>query len=156
MFALTFIHTVSSAAGWHSTADLTLAADHSSAHRQLSHAEVQLPGTSLNSGLHSVPAYGGQGGSKSCDGTSMLACSGTTIFTGAPCCCLQVFTWVGMNVLSWMGFFTPKKIPTGKLIPIALGYVGYIVLCNVSLNINSVGFYQVGLGLDVINGKHVI
>lgn len=47
-----------------------------------------------------------------------------------------------MNVLAWRGFFTPKKIPTMKLIPIALGYVGYIVLCNVSLNINTVGFYQ--------------
>lgn len=54
-----------------------------------------------------------------------------------------IFTWAGMNVLAWRGFFTPKKIPTMKLIPIALGYVGYIVLCNVSLNINTVGFYQI-------------
>lgn len=54
-----------------------------------------------------------------------------------------VFTLVGMNVLSQIGFFVPKKIPNVKLIPIALGYVGYIVLCNVSLNINSVGFYQI-------------
>lgn len=48
-----------------------------------------------------------------------------------------------MNILARLGFFTPKKIPASKLIPIALGYIGYIVLCNVSLNINSVGFYQV-------------
>jgi hypothetical protein len=48
-----------------------------------------------------------------------------------------------MNVLAWLGFFQPKRIPAVKVIPIALGFVGYIVLCNVSLQINSVGFYQV-------------
>jgi hypothetical protein len=48
-----------------------------------------------------------------------------------------------MNMLARVGFFVPKKIPAIKLIPIAMGFVGYVVLCNVSLNINSVGFYQV-------------
>eukprot|EP00197_Chlamydomonas_leiostraca_P002559 CAMPEP_0202857364 /NCGR_PEP_ID=MMETSP1391-20130828/334_1 /ASSEMBLY_ACC=CAM_ASM_000867 /TAXON_ID=1034604 /ORGANISM="Chlamydomonas leiostraca, Strain SAG 11-49" /LENGTH=289 /DNA_ID=CAMNT_0049536155 /DNA_START=253 /DNA_END=1123 /DNA_ORIENTATION=- len=36
-----------------------------------------------------------------------------------------------------------KEDPSDEAIPIALGYVGYIVLCNVSLNINTVGFYQI-------------
>lgn len=49
-----------------------------------------------------------------------------------------------MNVLAAFGFFQPKSIPALKLIPLAMGFVGYIVLCNLSLNINSVGFYQVG------------
>lgn len=54
-----------------------------------------------------------------------------------------IFTWAGMSALCGMGFFVPKKIPAMKLIPIALGFVGYVVLCNVSLQINSVGFYQI-------------
>ncbi|KAF5837062.1 hypothetical protein DUNSADRAFT_4895 [Dunaliella salina] len=54
-----------------------------------------------------------------------------------------IFTCVGMNVLAAFGFFQPKSIPAVKLIPLAMGFVGYIVLCNVSLNINSVGFYQI-------------
>eukprot|EP00195_Chlamydomonas_chlamydogama_P013701 CAMPEP_0202895290 /NCGR_PEP_ID=MMETSP1392-20130828/4528_1 /ASSEMBLY_ACC=CAM_ASM_000868 /TAXON_ID=225041 /ORGANISM="Chlamydomonas chlamydogama, Strain SAG 11-48b" /LENGTH=280 /DNA_ID=CAMNT_0049580247 /DNA_START=251 /DNA_END=1093 /DNA_ORIENTATION=+ len=48
-----------------------------------------------------------------------------------------------MSLLGTFGFFAPKKIPALKLLPLACGYVGYIVLCNVSLNINSVGFYQI-------------
>ncbi len=55
----------------------------------------------------------------------------------------QVFTWGGMSVLAALGFFTPKKLPPAKVIPVALGFVGYVVLCNISLQINSVGFYQV-------------
>jgi hypothetical protein len=56
---------------------------------------------------------------------------------------LQIFTWVGMSLLAGVGFFFPKKIPAHQLLPLAIGYVGYIVLCNLSLNLNSVGFYQV-------------
>ncbi len=48
-----------------------------------------------------------------------------------------------MSALAGVGFFTPKKIPAAKLIPVALGFVGYVVLNNISLQINSVGFYQV-------------
>lgn len=56
---------------------------------------------------------------------------------------MQIFTWAGMSVLAGLGFFTPKKLPAARVIPIALGFVGYVVLCNVSLQINTVGFYQV-------------
>ena len=48
-----------------------------------------------------------------------------------------------MSFLATIGFFTPKKIPAHLLLPLAVGYIGYIVLCNLSLNLNSVGFYQV-------------
>jgi hypothetical protein len=41
------------------------------------------------------------------------------------------------------GIFQYKKLPQLQLLPLAAAYVGYIVLCNLSLNINTVGFYQV-------------
>ncbi len=56
---------------------------------------------------------------------------------------LQVFTWAGMSILGSVGFFTPKELPAIKLVPLAFGFVGYVVISNVSLEINSVGFYQV-------------
>jgi hypothetical protein len=48
-----------------------------------------------------------------------------------------------MSIMAQLNFFAPKKIPQLKLTPLAVGFVGYIVLCNVSLNLNSIGFYQV-------------
>jgi solute carrier family 35 protein E3 len=42
-----------------------------------------------------------------------------------------------------LNMFEPKRFPTFKILPLALAYVGYIVLCNLSLNVNTVGFYQV-------------
>ncbi|GAX83445.1 hypothetical protein CEUSTIGMA_g10870.t1 [Chlamydomonas eustigma] len=54
-----------------------------------------------------------------------------------------IFTWAGMSLLACVGFFLPKRIPAHQLLPLAIGYIGYIVLCNLSLNLNSVGFYQI-------------
>lgn len=42
-----------------------------------------------------------------------------------------------------MRLFEPKVVPKLKLLPLAAAYVGYIVLCNLNLNINPVGFYQI-------------
>lgn len=42
-----------------------------------------------------------------------------------------------------MRLFEPKVVPRLKLLPLAAAYVGYIVLCNLNLNINPVGFYQI-------------
>lgn len=39
--------------------------------------------------------------------------------------------------------FERKEVPKLKLLPLAAAYVGYIVLCNLNLNINPVGFYQI-------------
>lgn len=36
-----------------------------------------------------------------------------------------------------------KSIPQARLVPLAAAYVAYIVLCNLSLKVNTVGFYQV-------------
>lgn len=54
-----------------------------------------------------------------------------------------LFTLVGMRVFANCGMFTPKPLPQSKLVPLAVGFVSYIVLCNLSLKINTVGFYQV-------------
>jgi len=52
-------------------------------------------------------------------------------------------TWVGINVMLKGGMFQAKSLPAARLLPLALAFVGYIVLCNLSLNLNTVGFYQV-------------
>ncbi len=53
------------------------------------------------------------------------------------------FTLLGMLVLARVGMFEIKAIPQAKLAQLAAAYVGYIVLCNLSLKVNTVGFYQV-------------
>ena len=39
--------------------------------------------------------------------------------------------------------FEKKVVSKRALAPLAAAYVGYIVLCNLNLNINPVGFYQI-------------
>jgi hypothetical protein len=41
------------------------------------------------------------------------------------------------------GFFERKTIPWRSLIDLAAVYVGYIVLGNLSIKLNPVGFYQI-------------
>ncbi|GLC46340.1 hypothetical protein PLESTM_001860200 [Pleodorina starrii] len=53
-----------------------------------------------------------------------------------------IFTWMGMLLLEHLGFFESKKFSQRQLAPLALGYIGYIVLNNLSLNLNTVGLYQ--------------
>ncbi|KAG1659537.1 hypothetical protein FOA52_016160 [Chlamydomonas sp. UWO 241] len=45
--------------------------------------------------------------------------------------------------MSRLGVFERKRLPGGSLLQLATAYVGYIVLCNLSLKVNTVGFYQV-------------
>lgn len=52
-------------------------------------------------------------------------------------------TMVGMQGFLRLKMFEPKVVPRLKLLPLAAAYVGYIVLCNLNLNINPVGFYQI-------------
>ncbi|GLI68535.1 hypothetical protein VaNZ11_012975 [Volvox africanus] len=54
-----------------------------------------------------------------------------------------VFTLVGMRVFAAGGMFPVKPIAQSRLVPLAAAYVAYIVLCNLSLKVNTVGFYQV-------------
>lgn len=48
-----------------------------------------------------------------------------------------------MAMLQQLGFFDSKKFTQLEIAPLALGYVGYVVLNNLSLNLNTVGFYQI-------------
>lgn len=64
-------------------------------------------------------------------------------FTCALTLIHTLFTMVGMRVFLKAGLFQYKKLPQLQLLPLAAAYVGYIVLCNLSLNVNTVGFYQV-------------
>jgi len=59
-------------------------------------------------------------------------------------------TYVGMQMFLRWGVFEGRKdiLSKGegvktKLFSLAAAYVGYIVLCNLNLNINPVGFYQI-------------
>lgn len=54
-----------------------------------------------------------------------------------------ICTLVGMRLFLMAGMFKHKRLPQLQLLPLAAAYVGYIVLCNLSLNVNTVGFYQV-------------
>ena len=55
-------------------------------------------------------------------------------------------TWVtagGMLLFLYFGVFQRKKVPLLSLLPLAAAYVGYIVLSNLNLQVNSVSFYQI-------------
>ncbi|KAK9830364.1 hypothetical protein WJX72_011308 [[Myrmecia] bisecta] len=52
-------------------------------------------------------------------------------------------TLVGMMVFCRMGMFEVKAVPKRAVAPLAAAYVGYIVLCNLNLQLNTVGFYQI-------------
>lgn len=54
-----------------------------------------------------------------------------------------LFTWAGMVMLAKLGFFQTKSLSPLSVAPLAFGYVGYIILNNLSLNFNTVGFYQI-------------
>ncbi|KAL6784769.1 hypothetical protein ACKKBF_B03135 [Auxenochlorella protothecoides x Auxenochlorella symbiontica] len=54
-----------------------------------------------------------------------------------------LFTLAGMHVFLRFGIFERKTVPRRKMLPLAAAYVGYIVLCNLNLNLNPVGFYQI-------------
>jgi solute carrier family 35, member E3 len=41
------------------------------------------------------------------------------------------------------GFFEPKALPWKSLLDLTVGYVAYIVLGNLSIKLNPVGFYQI-------------
>lgn len=49
-----------------------------------------------------------------------------------------LFTLAGMRAFLAAGMFAHKPLPQRQLAPLAAAYVGYIVLCNLSLNINTV------------------
>lgn len=54
-----------------------------------------------------------------------------------------ITTLVGMKVFAYMGLYEAKKLPKISIAPLAGAYVGYIVLNNLNLQLNTVGFYQI-------------
>lgn len=57
--------------------------------------------------------------------------------------CQCVALQVGMRLFLMAGMFSHKSLRARQVAPLAFAYVGYIVLCNLSLKVNTVGFYQV-------------
>ena len=53
-------------------------------------------------------------------------------------------TLVGMKVFAYFGMYEKKKLPKMSIASLAAAYVGYIVLNNLNLQMNTVGFYQKG------------
>lgn len=64
-------------------------------------------------------------------------------FTTALTWIHTIFTMIGMRAFCKFGMFNHKQISKIRLLPLAAAYVGYIVLCNLNLNLNTVGFYQI-------------
>jgi solute carrier family 35 protein E3 len=54
-----------------------------------------------------------------------------------------IFTTIGMVAMAAVGFFEIKRVPVTKSLPVATVYVGFIVLNNLSIQLNTVGFYQI-------------
>ena len=51
-------------------------------------------------------------------------------------------TSIALSLLARLGFFHPKPLPVTAVIPLAASFCGFVVLTNLSLQFNSVGFYQ--------------
>ncbi|CAG9572859.1 conserved hypothetical protein [Leishmania major strain Friedlin] len=51
-------------------------------------------------------------------------------------------TTLGLFICRMMGVFEPKRIPVLKILPLCVGFCGFVALNNVSLVYNSIGFYQ--------------
>ncbi|KAK9813049.1 hypothetical protein WJX72_008061 [[Myrmecia] bisecta] len=52
-------------------------------------------------------------------------------------------TMAGMILFASLGMFQPKAVPRLAVAPLAAAYVGYVVFNNLSLKLNTVGFYQI-------------
>lgn len=51
-------------------------------------------------------------------------------------------SWAGMGIFAALRMYNKKQLPKAQVLPLAVAYVGYVVLNNLSLKINQVGFYQ--------------
>ena len=56
--------------------------------------------------------------------------------------CHFVVTFIGLVFLTQINFFKPKRVPILEVIPLCLAFCGFVVFNNLSLQENSVGFYQ--------------
>ena len=56
--------------------------------------------------------------------------------------CHFIVTFIGLFILTRINFFKPKKVKISEIIPLCLAFCGFVVFNNLSLQYNSVGFYQ--------------
>lgn len=61
-----------------------------------------------------------------------------------------VCTTIGLLILAKLGVFTPKKLDIRKALKLAVAGMGFVVFSNLSLQYNSVGFYQVMKHMTVV------
>lgn len=53
-----------------------------------------------------------------------------------------IVTWLGLELCATLGMFTKKIIPIRQMMGLCLSFCGFVVITNLSLVFNSVGFYQ--------------
>ncbi|RKP27535.1 triose-phosphate transporter family-domain-containing protein [Syncephalis pseudoplumigaleata] len=61
-----------------------------------------------------------------------------TFVTVIHFCC----TWIGLVVCARLGAFEPKPVAWRRMLGLCASFCGFVVLTNLSLQYNSVGFYQ--------------
>uniref|UniRef100_A0A383W0N7 Sugar phosphate transporter domain-containing protein n=1 Tax=Tetradesmus obliquus TaxID=3088 RepID=A0A383W0N7_TETOB len=54
-----------------------------------------------------------------------------------------IVTALGMIAMAAAGMFQVKKLPWQKTAPVACAYVGFVIFNNLSIQVNTVGFYQI-------------
>ena len=52
-------------------------------------------------------------------------------------------TAIGMRVFARQGFFEVVELSKLQVVPVAAAYIGYVILGNMSIQWNSIGFYQI-------------
>lgn len=51
-------------------------------------------------------------------------------------------TTVGLLICQQFGLFSPKSLPILSMLPLCLSFCGFVVFTNLSLQVNTVGTYQ--------------
>eukprot|EP00055_Hartaetosiga_balthica_P012255 m.58868 g.58868 ORF g.58868 m.58868 type:complete len:319 (-) comp7885_c1_seq1:686-1642(-) len=53
-----------------------------------------------------------------------------------------ITTFIGLKIFSMVGIFETRRLSLWKILPLSLSFCGFVVLTNLSLAHNTVGFYQ--------------
>lgn len=69
-------------------------------------------------------------------------CRNMLVHDGAPPV-FAVTAGAAMEVCTRLGIFDRKQLDVRAVAPLAVSYVGYIALSNLSLQLNSVAFYTI-------------
>jgi hypothetical protein len=77
-------------------------------------------------------------------------------FPVALTCCHSAVTAVGMAGMAAAGIFEVKRLPWARTAPVAVVYVGFVIFNNLSIQTNTVGFYQISkiLITPVVRAQH--